>query len=298
MIDAQTRGGKAAAAKNRRAPTGEFVKSPTADDVQRKSLKLDQPKPADYFFPVEPSERLKAVRPFPRISGRRGQLDHAIRHLEGIAEGQGITIHRFDTTSGEIGWFDPNNRTINLHGDIHEDPALYAFSLAHELGHSFDPRFQKLGEDYNQWLHHGAYEVVAEAAAIRSLKSFGLHLENADDFLTHHNKYGLRNKAWKTGIKNGLFDRYQSCSIPLLKPSDDPKLTAARDRDYLKARKRALRQAIYIRRTRDKRGRKSSSAPRRSRRGIFGRRRGGRGRRTESQPEKKGLEAPVDLYNT
>ena len=277
MGSAQITGGKTAAARNKRATSGQFVETPKAQDVASTTtltLRDDARRYADYFVAPAPSPRLAAVRPFPKISGRKAQLDQAINHLEGMAISQGITVGRIDTHSGDVGWYDGSKRQIMLHGDIHNDPALYAFALAHELGHAFDPTYDKLPEDYSRTLHHGGYEVVAEASAIRSLKSFGLTLENEEEFLTKNTRFGVRAEGWKTGLKCGLFDRYQTCAIPLLKPSLNPELTAARDRAYYRSRKRAYRQVIGTKYRRKKQQSKKAAASRprgrgRRRRGLF-----------------------------
>ena len=278
MGSAQVQGGKVAATRNRRATSGQFVETPKAQEVVSATtltLQEDNRRYADYFTAPAPSPRLAAVRPFPKISGRKAQLDQAINHLEGMAISQGITVGRIDTHSGDVGWYDGSKRQIMLHGDIHNDPALYAFALAHELGHAFDPTYDKLPEDYSRTLHHGGYEVVAEASAIRSLKSFGLTLENEEEFLTKNTRFGIRAEGWKTGLKCGLFDRYQTCSIPLLKPSLNPELTAARDRAYYRSRKRAYRQVIGTKYRRKKQQAKKTAASRprgrgrRRRRGLF-----------------------------
>ena len=131
-----------------------------------------------------------------------------------------------------------------LHRELHNDPALYAFALAHELGHALDPQLEHLPDDYRRRRHHGSFEVVAESAAVRSLKSFGLVLEDEDAFLNDSIRHGTRRESWKRALTGDLYDRYQVCAMPLLKPTLNDELAQTRDKTYRKSRRRAYRRAI------------------------------------------------------
>lgn len=123
------------------------------------------PHHSDWFESPRPTARLLAVRPFPRVSGKLGQLWHCLEHLGEIADRRSVEVEYVDTPYGEIAWCDLNANRIMIHRDFDANPALKAFAVAHELGHALDPNFVKLPEDYLKRFRRGSFEVVAEASA-------------------------------------------------------------------------------------------------------------------------------------
>ena len=202
------------------------------------------PHHSDWFESPRPTARRLAVRPFPRVSGKLGQLWHCLEHLGEIADRRSVEVEYVNTPYGEIAWYDLNANRIMIHRDFDANPALKAFAVAHELGHALDPNFVKLPEDYLKRFRRGSFEVVAEASAIRCLKSFGLKLTGENEFLDNQNRCGLRRESWRRALDVGLFDRYISASIPLLKPTINEQLYADRNEVLMKSMRRAYKYAI------------------------------------------------------
>ena len=279
MGTSQVQGGRIAAAHNKRRADGKFREGARAADPDLAGLGT-----AVQSYSSEPVVKypvpahLTQIRPFPQISGKQSQLNQAIDHLEAVARAEGIQVHAFrqdpSKRGNDLGSYDPNTRSVYLRQDICENDALYAFSLAHELGHALDPKYEKMAEDYSKGFHRGAFEVVAEATAIRSIESFGLKLDGAEAYLNDTKMYGFASGAWKRSLQFNLYDRYQCSSLLLLKPTRNQQRLRKREEVYLKSAKRAGKNIMAKQRDRARRERKQKASQRSSRRrGGFGRRR-------------------------
>ena len=105
------------------------------------------------------------------------------------------------------------NGCIFLAAEVIDDPALYAWVLAHELGHALDPRFALLGaEDYHDPRPHSDYEIVADTTARHLLESFG---PITDDY---EGDLDVKRPGWRGRINAKLRDRIYDASLPLCKP--------------------------------------------------------------------------------
>ncbi len=101
-------------------------------------------------LPPSPIELLKG-------DGPKGVLDA----LKDVAHSEGLAVSWADTTPGLNGFLDRNGRQIVISADL--DPAAQVKTLAHELGHYFDPWLAEQPEGYPS--HRGVCEVVAESVA-------------------------------------------------------------------------------------------------------------------------------------
>ena len=196
---------------------------------------------ADHFDPKPIPQRIALQRPWPRISGSDDRLRYCIGHLRRVAHAAIISIVALDEGLGEAGKYDSTstvehpNGCIYLAAEVIEDPALYAWVLAHELGHALDPRFALLGaEDYHHPRYHGDYEIVADTIARHSLESFGLIIDDYEGYLD------MKRPGWRRRINGKLRDRIYSAGSPLCKPSPPGSQQAKRRAG---ARRRALRRA-------------------------------------------------------
>ena len=78
--------------------------------------------------------------PWPEISGSKQDLNRALEHLLAVAESNDIRVQYTDDNKfTEVGMYRHDERSITLHADLGHTPGLYAFVLAHELAHAFDP---------------------------------------------------------------------------------------------------------------------------------------------------------------
>ena len=209
------RGGRKAAQKNARNTQGRF-------QAGEKPLPPGFTPPpgfkpfvaaADHFNPSPIPRRLANQRAWPRIMGSKADLDLAVEHLETFADKSGIDVIKGPPGRGQAGIYNQKARTIVLAAETYENPELYAWVLAHELGHATDPRFKEIGdEDYKE--HTGDYELVAEATALRTLTTFGLIVGGAEQHLGTVGGKDWRKRLAKTKNK----DRYLAAVSQLRKP--------------------------------------------------------------------------------
>ena len=131
----------------------------------------------DHFTPQPAPARLAAQRSWPNIQGSRAVLDEAIEHLEAVAARFGIRLVWQDPDErGQAGSQKIGSNSITFARELEDHPALYAWVLAHELGHAFDPRLQVMGRsEYGTRVHTDDYELVAEAVALRDPEVVGFH---------------------------------------------------------------------------------------------------------------------------
>lgn len=90
--------------------------------------------------------------------------------LEAVADADGLTVSREDTRPGVNGYLDRKGRQIVLSPTL--DPAAQVKTLAHELGHYWDPWLAAQPEGYP--FHRGLCEVVAESVAFIVGDALGL----------------------------------------------------------------------------------------------------------------------------
>lgn len=123
------------------------------DEVKMRRIDPRKERTADHFDPKPIPSRIALQRPWPRISGSEYRLRYAIGHLRRVAEAGLISLRVLDEGLGEAGRHDSTstvedpNGCIYLARELLDDPALYAWVLAHELGHALDPRFALLGAE-------------------------------------------------------------------------------------------------------------------------------------------------------
>ena len=129
------------------------------------------------------SPRLKQRR-FPMVQGSLAQFETARSGLEEAAAARGIRI-KCEKNPREPGWYDPRTQTIMLSEEICRDPALYVFSLAHELAHAADPVFKHRPHDYEDPEERAKTEIVAERAAVYALGAYGLHVTVDQPYQDH-----------------------------------------------------------------------------------------------------------------
>ncbi len=96
--------------------------------------------PHDHFADPPPTAHIRRPRPWPEISGSKQDLDRALQHLLAVAESNDIRVQYTDDKNfTEVGMYRHDERSVTLHADLGHTPGLYAFVLAHELAHAFDP---------------------------------------------------------------------------------------------------------------------------------------------------------------
>ena len=231
------KGGGAAAEQSRRDGAGRFNvgKASKTPEVKMRLMDPRKERTADHFDPKPIHARLALQRPWPRISGSEDRLKYTIGHLRRVAAAAGISIKVLPEGRGEAGQYDSNTSMIHLASEVLEDPALYAWVIAHELGHALDPRFAMLGGvEYKEPKYHGEYEAVADTIARHSLESFGLIIDDHEPYLDRVYP------PWRRRINSRLRDRIYVASSPLCKPLPDGHPQIKR---RAAARKRALRRA-------------------------------------------------------
>ena len=230
------RGGRTAAASNQRDRHGQFKQGAkpdrgpkTPDFVDVRATRAD-----DHFDPKPIPPRIAAQRPWPQISGSRRRMLYAVSHLRSVAAAAGISIKVLPKGQGDAGGYDPPTKTIRIAAEVMDDPALYAYVVAHEMGHALDPRYAMLAvHEYKNPRYEPDYEIVAEESARRALESFGLILDNDDGFLQ------MMHRSWQRRVNGRLRDRVRSTSI-LQKPWNPGSHLAAQEARW---RKRAQRRA-------------------------------------------------------
>ena len=245
---AAAKGGRISAATARRDNRGRFVRSKQAP--RRADPRLEA-RSLDHFGARAAPPQVEALRPLPRISGSRSRLNAAVSHLEQLAADNKIKIVKGDPAAGwedEVARYDQGARTVTIDPAVNKDPALRAWALAHELAHALDPQFEAFGDtDYDTRSGRRAdYELVAEAAAKRAIVSFGLVVDEADGYLDRVNP------RWERRLDGPLWDRWQSASLPLLRPAPKgSKLDRTRNRTQRRAGRRAGRVVRRRQRWRD-----------------------------------------------
>ena len=143
---------------------------------------------------VDVPARLARQRPWPTIQGGRSDLEAAISWFEYIAEISEVTLLRLAPGTGQAGFYSQADRGIYLADELFEHRPLYGWVLAHELGHVLDPRFEMFGGiEYGQEgnkLKTRDYEIIAEAAAIRSFASVPPPVDRSPRLGGSHVNYG------------------------------------------------------------------------------------------------------------
>lgn len=211
------------------------------DEVKMVRIDPRKERTADHFDPKPIPSRIALQRPWPRISGSEDRLRYAIGHLRRVAAAGLISLRVLDEGLGEAGRYDSTstvedpNGCIYLARELLDDAALYAWVLAHELGHALDPRFALLGaEDYHDPRYHGDYEIVADTIARHSLESFGLIIDDYEGYLD------IKHRGWRRRINGQLRDRIYAASSHLCQPRP-PGSKQAKRRAWM--RRRALQRA-------------------------------------------------------
>ena len=155
-------------------------------------------------------------------------------HLRSVAAAAGISIKVLPKGQGEAGRYDARAKTIQIAAEVMDDPALYAYVVAHEMGHALDPRFAMLaGQEYSNPRYEADYEIVAEESARLALESFGMILDDDEGFLE------MMHRRWQRRANGRLRDRVRSTSV-LQKPWKPGSHLAAQ---AARSRKRAQRRA-------------------------------------------------------
>lgn len=204
-------------------------------EIQMRRVDPRKERTEDHFDPKPIPERISLQRPWPQISGSTSRLKYAIGHLRRVAAAAGISLKLLPEGRGQAGEYDPNRSSIYLASELHQVPALYAWVVAHELGHALDPRYAMLsGVEYEQPVHHGEYEAVADTVARHTLESFGLIIDDHEGYLDRICP------GWRRKINGKLRDRIYAASYPLCKPYP-PDTTQGKRRAA--ARRRAVRRA-------------------------------------------------------
>ena len=198
--------------------------APAPSEPQPEPELEPQPPPSsDWFGPVTAPPQASGVRPFPTISGHWSGLDECIQHLHRVAEYSDFIIIPFKTApagADPLGSCEMRRQRVYINEIFLDEPAFYAFVLAHELGHALDPRYQFDPQDYDG-VRKSGYEVVAEASAVNALRSFGLVLDDADRYLDEQFPRRWVPGGWHKSLEWGLCDRYMCALLPLLKPAPD-----------------------------------------------------------------------------
>ena len=183
-----------------------------------------QPSPSsDWFGPVTAPPQASEVRPFPTISGYLSNLDECLQHLHRVAKYSDFVILTFETApagADPLASCEMERQRVYINEIFLDEPAFYAFLLAHEMGHALDPRYQFDPQDYHS-VRKSGYEVVAEASAVNALRSFGLVLDDADRYLNEWFPRRWVPGGWRKSLEWGLYDRYMCALLPLLKVAPD-----------------------------------------------------------------------------
>ena len=183
-----------------------------------------QPSPgSDWFGPVTAPPQASRERPFPAISGHLSSLDECLQHLHRVAEYSDFIVIPFETApagADPLASCDMHRQRVYINEIFWDEPAFYAFVLAHELGHALDPRYQFDPQDYHG-VRKSGYEVVAESSAVNALRSFGLVLDDADRYLDERFSRRWVPGGWRKSLEWGLYDRYMCALLPLLKVAPD-----------------------------------------------------------------------------
>ena len=163
----------------------------------------------------QPSPALTAVRPFPQFQSTSEQANACLAHLDDVARRAQIPIYVDSQADQELGFYDHYENFICISPAMNEDLLLCIFTIAHELGHALDPVHTAFPHRYAKSKENRAAEMVAEAAALRALESFGIMIENGDCYLQ-----GCSDPwdSWERLIQTRLRARYEAASIYLIDP--------------------------------------------------------------------------------
>ena len=197
----------------------------------------------DHFTPQPAPARLAAQRSWPNIQGSRAVLDEAIEHLEAVAARFGIRLVWQDPDErGQAGSQIIGSNSITFARELQDHPALYAWVLAHELGHAFDPRLQVMGgSEYGTKVHTDDYELVAEAVALKTLRSWGFTIDSAAYHLS-----AVGGKNWQRRLgKSYIRNRFVIAVDVLRKPLPPGSPEARKARQEVRKAKRAERDKYY-----------------------------------------------------
>lgn len=200
-------------------------KTPASTLLNRPAPAPAEPEPApkpqlspgsDWFGPVTAPPQASRERPFPAISGHLSSLDECLQHLHRVADYSDFIVVPFKTApagADPLASCDMRRQRVYINEIFWDEPAFYAFVMAHEMGHALDPRYQFDPQDYNG-VRKSGYEVVAEASAVNALRSFGLVLDDADRFLDEQFSRRWVPGGWRKSLEWGLYDRYMCGPSP------------------------------------------------------------------------------------
>ena len=236
----RSQGGKTASAKNRRRGDGQFVASPTPKVVDTTAVELN---PRDWFRDSQPAPHVRKPRPWPVVSGSKHYLDGAIEHFLGVAERNSIRVQYTDDTSfADIGLYNHGDRSVTLHADLRHTPGLYAFVLAHELAHAFDPILHVTPMPYSG-TSFADIESLAELAAIKALTAWGMTLEHQYAFIDWTDQHRVLSAGWRKRLPTTLNDRLYVVATPLMPVHVNEQADTERRSRYNKASRKVERQA-------------------------------------------------------
>ena len=236
----RSQGGKTAAANNRRHRGGQFAASPTPKVVDTTAVELN---PRDWFRDSEPTPHVRKPRPWPVISGSKHNLERAIEHFVGVAERNNVRVQYTDDPSfAEIGLYNHADMSVTLHADLRHTPGLYAFVLAHELAHAFDPILHVTPMPYTG-TRFADIEALAELAAIKALTAWGMTFEDQYTFIDWTDRKRTFSAGWRKRLPTTLNDRLYVVATPLMPVHASEQADTARRRRYDKASRSVNRQA-------------------------------------------------------
>ena len=199
--------------------------------------------PHDHFADPPPTAHIRRPRPWPEISGSKQDLDRALQHLLAVAESNDIRVQYTDDKNfTEVGMYRHDERSVTLHADLGHTPGLYAFVLAHELAHAFDPILHVTEMPY-YGTQKADIEALAEASAVVALREWGLTLHHEQTFLDWTDELRIFSSGWRKRLTSTLYDRYLVVLTPLRPPLADEEARVARQQRYRKSLRRVNREA-------------------------------------------------------
>ena len=163
--------------------------------------------------------RSLAERPWPSIVA--ADLNHALsvrQHMVDLAVRHSISVKVAPPGGNEqSAAYLPAVRTIFIHPDAANDPLAVAFMLAHELAHAFDPVGPRIVHHFSTDSKAVAEaEIVAEAAAVNTLRRLGCEVQGEDAYLDQFDWVQF-NGGWEKSLDPGrkLHDRYRAAMLSL-----------------------------------------------------------------------------------
>lgn len=158
-----------------KTPASTLLNRPAPAPAEPQPEPAPEPQPtSDRFGPVTAPPQASRIRPFPVISGHLSSLDECLQHLQRVVEYSDFVVMTFKTApagADPLASCEMERQRVYINEIFLDEPAFYAFLLAHEMGHALDPRYQFDPQDYHSVRKSGDDAMAAESVGAEAVRA-------------------------------------------------------------------------------------------------------------------------------